>query len=148
MKKKILLIITLLIWIIFTNISNAENSGTGTEYSPPANVTVTVWTDVPWANCSMKKDDKTGGIVYVCSVPKSSKWIVAMLWSIIRYATFITWIAGVLFIVINGILYSMWGMDEDLKVKSKERIIKTLTWLIILFSAWYILQLVAPWVYK
>ena len=96
----------------------------------------------------MKKDDKTDGVVYVCSVPKSSKWIVDMLWNIISYATFITWIAWVLFIVINGILYSMWGIDDDLRWKSKERIIRTLTWLIILFSAWYILQLVAPWVYK
>ena len=118
MKKKILLIITLLFWIIFTNISNAEDSA-------PTNVTITVWTQVPWVPCTMKKDDKTDGVVYVCS-----------------------WIAWVLFIVINGILYSMWGIDDDLRWKSKERIIRTLTWLIILFSAWYILQLVAPWVYK
>ena len=141
MKKKILLIITLLFWIIFTNISNAEDSA-------PTNVTITVWTQVPWVPCTMKKDDKTDGVVYVCSVPKSSKWIVDMLWNIISYATFITWIAWVLFIVINGILYSMWGIDDDLRWKSKERIIRTLTWLIILFSAWYILQLVTPWVYK
>ncbi|ATU05511.1 hypothetical protein BKN14_03610 [Candidatus Gracilibacteria bacterium HOT-871] len=141
MKKKILLIITLLFGIIFTNISNAEDSA-------PTNVTITVGTQVPGVPCTMKKDDKTDGVVYVCSVPKSSKGIVDMLGNIISYATFITGIAGVLFIVINGILYSMGGIDDDLRGKSKERIIRTLTGLIILFSAGYILQLVAPWVYK
>lgn len=46
--------------------------------------------------------------------------------SMIRYATFLASLAGVLFIVINGILYSMSGMDAGLKDEAKKRIVKTL----------------------
>jgi hypothetical protein len=46
--------------------------------------------------------------------------------AIIKYFTYLASLAAVLFIVINGILYSMAGINDGLKTGAKERIIKTL----------------------
>lgn len=50
----------------------------------------------------------------------------------IRYFTYITALACVLFIVVNGVLYSMAGINDSLKTSAKERITKTLIGLVIL----------------
>lgn len=139
--KKIILVIALFFGIFFTDTNIYANSGSSEE---PTHVKTRVPTKVPWVDCVSK--DKW--LTYECSVPKSTRWVVKMLWNVLMWFTFITWIAWVLFIVINWILYSMWWVDQELKTKSKERIVKTLIWLVILFSSWYILQLIAPWVYK
>jgi len=67
---------------------------------------------------------------------------------IIKYFTYIAALACVLFIVINGILYSMSGMDAGLKDGAKKRIIQTLLGLVVLMLAGVILNAVAPWIYK
>jgi hypothetical protein len=71
-----------------------------------------------------------------------------MLWNILQYFTYIAALVWVLFIVYNGILYSMWGLDESFKTEAKKRIIWTLLGLVLLFLAWPLLQLIAPWIYK
>ena len=83
-----------------------------------------------------------------CSVPRWFWAITKMMWEIIKYFTFIAWLGAVLFIVINGILYSMSGMDDSMKTKAKERITKTLMWLILLLLSWVILNIIAPWIYN
>ena len=83
-----------------------------------------------------------------CYVPKWTWAITEMAWSIIKYFTFIAWLWAVLFIVVNGILYSMSGIDQGMKDKAKERITKTLMWLILLLLSWVVLNIIAPWVYK
>ena len=71
-----------------------------------------------------------------------------MIWNIISYFTFITLVTWVLFIVVNWILYSMGWLDQQLKEDAKKRITWTLAWIILLFSVWYILQILVPSVYK
>ena len=66
----------------------------------------------------------------------------------IKYFTYIASLAAVLFIVINGLLYSMAGINDGLKTGAKERIMKTLIGLIILLLSGVILNAIAPWVYK
>jgi lysylphosphatidylglycerol synthetase-like protein (DUF2156 family) len=82
-----------------------------------------------------------------CYVPKWTTWFqVVMAW-IIKYALFISSLAGVLFIVINWILYSMAWMSDSLKTESKDRIVKTLIGIVLLLMSWTILHILAPWVY-
>lgn len=87
-------------------------------------------------------------IKYYCMVPKWTSWFqVVMAW-IIKYTLFISSLAWVLFIVINWILYSMAWMNDSLKTESKDRITKTLIWIVLLLMSWTILHILAPWVYK
>ena len=86
-----------------------------------------------WNSCTI--DDWTGAIKNI-------------LWWIIKYATFLVWLIAVLFVVVNWIMYSMWGIDQSMKEESKKRITKTLIWIIILLLSWTILNLIAPWIYR
>lgn len=105
-------------------------------------IPVSVSESVPWANC-IEDGNKT-----YCCVAKWFTPVMKMMWAIIKWFTYIAWLAIVLFIVINGIMYSMSGIDQGMKDKAKERIWKTLMWLVILLLSWVILNAIAPWVYK
>jgi lysylphosphatidylglycerol synthetase-like protein (DUF2156 family) len=83
-----------------------------------------------------------------CNVPNWVSWFEIVLTWIIKFITFIASLAWVLFIVVNGILYSMSWVDESLKSDSKKRIMKTLSWIVVLLLSWVILHILAPWVYK
>ena len=95
------------------------------------------------SNCAPKNDDWD----YFCYVPKWITWFEIIMGWLIKYTTFIASLAWVLFIVVNWILYSMWWADDSLKSESKKRIMKTLSWLIVLLLSWVILHIIAPWVY-
>ena len=152
--KKIILITLITILAIFSfGIANAgDNSNTVkirvTEYIPWANCEKVSWTwqDKDWSS----KDQFWNEIptLYDCKVPKPANLIYWMLWAILKYFTYIAALAWVCFIVFNWIMYSMWWVDEQAKTKAKERIVMTIIWLILLFLAWPLLQLVAPWVYN
>lgn len=137
MKK--ILIITILMFSFFTNINitNAENT-----------VKVSVTEKIPWANCTLKKGEENKIDTYECEVQKWASQIVEILWAIIKYFTYIAGLVWVLFIVANGIMYSMGWADQSLKDESKKRIIWTLMWLIVLLLSAPILQIIAPWIYK
>jgi hypothetical protein len=100
---------------------------------------------MPWMKCDKERiaSSTKENPVYECYVESGFWSVQLMLWGIVKYFTFIAGIAGVLFLVINGIMYSMWDKEE-----AKKRITKTLVGLIVLFSSWVILNLVAPWIYK
>ena len=83
-----------------------------------------------------------------CTVWTGFSVVENVMGGIIKYFTYIAALACVLFIVINGILYSMSGMDAGLKDGAKKRIIQTLLGLVILMLAGVILNAVAPWIYK
>jgi len=141
MKKiitRILLILSLfwLIWVSSFNYSYAASW-----------ITVIVTENIPWADCSDKTTDPKAP-KWECKVKKWFGSVVSMMWAIIKWFTFIAWLGWVLYLVINGILYSMWGMSEELKSGSKTRITKTLVWLVLLFLSWVILNIIAPWIYK
>jgi len=110
-------------------------------------VTVEVTEPVPWAWCSSSLEAWKEWI-YSCNVPRWFTGVMNMAGEMIRYFTYITALACVLFIVINGVLYSMAGINDSLKTGAKERITKTLIGLVILMLSWVILNALAPWIYK
>jgi uncharacterized membrane protein YsdA (DUF1294 family) len=67
---------------------------------------------------------------------------------LIKYATFITALIGVLMLVVSGIQYSIAGADKDAAGHAKKRIEKVLAGIILLFLVGFILNSVAPWVYR
>jgi len=110
-------------------------------------IKVKVTEKVPWANCKKIKplwDPQ----IYECEIAKWFSAVTTMMWKIIKYFTYIAALGGVLFIVINGILYSMWWAEPSMKDEAKKRIIWTLIWLVILLLSWVILNMIAPWIYK
>lgn len=98
---------------------------------------------VPGAGCTGPDGDG----VWTCQVGKGFGSVMAMIGRMIKYATFIASLGAVLFIVINGILYTMSGMDSGLKDTAKKRIVKTLLGLVVLLCSGLILNAIAPWVY-
>lgn len=118
-------------------------------------VKVRVTEKIPWVTCK-EVTDKNWDIIkaedwapalYDCEVEKWATQIVKMLGNIIKYFTYIASLVWVLFIVYNGILYSMWWADPSLKDDAKKRIIWTLIWLILLLLSGPILKLIAPWIF-
>lgn len=148
--KKIILIT--LVFLSFFSISFADEEKkienncvtTNSDWSSQSHCTKVVVTEkIPWANCSMIEWWN-----YECNIYKWTRWVVKILWNMINWFTFLTSIVAVLAITICWIMYSMWWLNDDLKNQAKTWIIRIIVWLIILFSSWYILQLIAPWVYK
>jgi hypothetical protein len=149
---KLLLVFSLvsLSWINYISNTFAEGEKTG------SGIQVRVTEKIPGANCNIPKD-KDGNEevakewetqIYICTVAKGFASVTEMMWKIIKYFTYIAALWWVLFIIINGILYSMWWIDQSLKDESKKRITWTLIWLVLLMLSWVILNLVAPWIYK
>lgn len=91
-------------------------------------VTIEVTEPIPGAGCGSANSD---GIV-TCSIPNGFGGITSVIGEVIKYFTYITALGTVLFIVINGVMYSMAGINEEFKSSAKERIKKTLIGLILL----------------
>jgi hypothetical protein len=115
-------------------------------------IKVRVPSKVPWVDCTVPADAlydiKTQlPMQYECTVEtwfwSINKWI----WQIIKYFTFITWLAWVLYIIVNWIMLSMAWLNEKLKEDAKNNIQKTILWLILLLLSWLFLNFIAPWVY-
>lgn len=159
--KKIILPIFILFFLGISNIwsiyAEWDKDGNSTSNSTSSSdwIKIIVTEKVPWANCH-KIDEKWEPWVakewetqlYECLVAKWFTSVTIMLWKMIKYFTFIAWLWWVLFIIINGILYSMWWSDQSMSDEAKKRIVWTLKWLAILFLSWVILNLIAPWIYK
>lgn len=105
-------------------------------------VSVEVTEKIPWAGCTWPE-----GGPYTCEIGSGFSSVTIIIWNIIKYFTYITALAAVLFIVINGIFYSMSGIDAGMKDSAKKRIIQTLLGLVILLLAGTILNAIAPWIY-
>lgn len=147
MKKLLTKIIISLSFIILLNTNILTNTYAAEEAASGIKIIVTE--KVPWASCTVKNKDKDWvPLDYECNVAKWFWAVTIMLWKIIKYFTYIAALGWVLFIIINGILYSMWWADQWMKDEAKKRITATLTWLVLLFVSWIILNLIAPWIYK
>ena len=109
-----------------------------------ATIQVEVTERIPWAGCSKEKNSKW---VYICDVGSWFSSIMVMMGKMIQYFTYITALCAVLYIVINGILYSMSWLDAWAKDSAKKRIIQTLLWLVLLLLSGTLLHALAPWVY-
>lgn len=106
-------------------------------------IKINTTTKIPWAKCSISTDKKW----YTCSIKPWFKSVLETIQWIIKWFTAIALLARVLFIVVNGILLSMWWLDSGAKEQVKKRISKSIIWLILLLMSWYILNIIAPWVY-
>jgi len=151
MKNLLIRILIALLFLSFVNISFVSNTYAETK---EWTISVKVTEKIPWADCvedtsnNSKWNNKLKVPLYKCEVSKWFGSIMVMLWNIIKYFTYIASLWWVLFIVVNGIMYSMWWVDQSLKDEAKKRITWTLVWLILLFLSWIILNLIAPWIYK
>jgi len=132
--KKIILLIS----IIWLSLFSVNNTFANVKVSVPIDFSsVFNWS---WVSCTKKEP-------YSCSIPKGTTWFqVVMAW-IIKFFVFIASLAWVLFIVLNWIMYSMAWLNDSFKTEAKDRITKTLIWVILLLMSWVILNILAPWVY-
>ncbi len=131
MKKiiKILLIVCIVLsFITINSTSFAVDSGI---------IEVKVTEKLPGLECDGSKSD------YTCKVGTWFSSFTILLKNLVKWFSYIAMLWAILFIIINGILYTMW-MDKEWV---KKRIIQTLLWIIVLMLSWVILYLVAPWVY-
>jgi len=158
MKKILtkLLLSWFIIWLIWINF--IPNTYAKEWNSNSWSITTIVTEKIPWAWCkkinnkwkidpSYKPwDNETQ--MYKCSVQKWFGTVIIMLWNIIKYFTFIASLWAVLFIILNGIMYTMWWAEPSMKDDAKKRITWTLIWLVLLLLSWVILNAIAPWIYK
>ena len=140
---KILIIILFIIniWIINTYATEENNNENNIQNH------ILVTEKVPWAGCVLEKSWKDKWL-YKCNVERWFWEIMYIMWKMIKYFAFLSGLLSVLTIVIWGIAYSMWWVNEAMKTKSKDFIVKSLMWLIILLLSWTILYAIAPWVYN
>jgi len=147
----------LLLWLIFFccfGVTNAEwedtpkSSCESTDWWDSHCIVVKTSTPVPGIDCTPASSWlQWKNLVYECKVPKSTKWVMRMVWDIIKYFTFITTVVWVMIITIAWIMYSLWWIDNSMKESAKKWIKQIIFGLIILFLAWRILQLIAPWIF-
>lgn len=135
--KKIIFTIFIITLVLFINKTFAEWSW----------ITINIWTDLsPVFNWSTWE-----GITCNSSSCTLQPWFTSLqtfIWQIVKYFTFLAILGSVLFIIINGMQYSMSWLDQGMKDKAKERITKTLQWIILLLLSWTILNILFPWIYK
>ena len=86
--------------------------------------------------------------VYECSITTWFQSIWKSIGQIIKYFTFITGLAWVLYIIYNWIKLSMAWVNQEYEKEAKDDIKKTLLWLVLLLLSWMILNFIAPWIYK
>lgn len=85
---------------------------------------------------------------YKCTIQPGFGSVMDILKGLIKYATFLTALIGTLMLVYSGIEYSMAGASGDDVKHSKSRIMKVLAGLVLLFLIGFVLNSVAPWIYK
>lgn len=147
---KIILTFTLIISSIYTARADVENDEKNKEFSW---VTIQTTVDLPWMWCEKneKKSKNTSDdgwvTVYDCDIKPWFAEIMTLMSWMIKYFTYIAMISAVLFIVINGIMYTMSGVDSWMKDEAKKRITKTLIWIVILLLSGFLLNLFFPWIY-
>ncbi len=104
-------------------------------------IEVKVTEKIPWADCEWSAGE------YTCTVKPGFGTVMQLMWGIIKYFTFLASLGWVLFIVINWVMLSMWGMWWN-KDEIKKRITMTIWWLILLLLSGLILHSIAPWIYN
>ena len=143
---KKLIIIAGILFLFFSPTTFWADEGTiavpVTEKIPWMDCVWTTWWK-EWASCEWG-----AGCVIKCQVPKGSGAVLKLMGVLIKYVTFLAGLGWVLFIVVNGILLSMSGLEWSAKWEIKKRITNTIIGLILLLLSWVILNVVAPWVYK
>lgn len=131
MKKILLTIVLFIIPIFFTSV-----------FADSVNVKVPLDLKSMWLDC------KATSTYYTCTIQTWFASVSTTIWQIIKYFTFITGLAWVLYIIFNWIMLSMAWLDQNMEKQSKDNIKKALIWLILLLLSWAILNFIAPWIYQ
>lgn len=131
MKKILLTIILFIIPIFFTS-----------TFADSIRVKVPLNLSKMWLACEAEST------YYACTVNTWFASVSTSIWQIIKYFTFITGLAWVLYIIFNWIMLSMAWLDQNMEKQSKDNIKKALIWLILLLLSWAILNFIAPWIYQ
>lgn len=104
---------------------------------------VKVTEKIPWANCKKNEWEK----LYTCTTSRWFSAIMEIMWKLLKYITFLSWLFAVLALVVWWVMYSMWWANEAMKTKAKDYIQTSLIWLILLLLSWTILYMIAPWIF-
>ena len=152
MKKGITWILMLL-WVYFLCGFWTVNAQIILDDVPPSwgATTVTVTENIPGMKCvsDPKSDEKdVTKKKYKCTIEPGFGSVMLILKGLIKYATFITALIGILMLVYSGMEYSMSGASGWDSKHAKERIIKVLSGIVLLFLVGFILNSVAPWIYR
>jgi hypothetical protein len=114
-----------------------------------AEVTVIVTESIPGAKC---KPEWNGTSVttrkFKCTVEGGFATVQNMLGGLIKYATFITAILGVLMVVFSGLQYATSAGNTEAQKSAVGRIQNLIMGLVLLFMVGFILNTIAPWVYR
>ncbi len=111
-------------------------------------VTVEVTESIPGAGCVEKVGGDATKRKYTCTIESGFTTVQKMFGGLIKYATFLTALIGVLMIVFSGLQYSTSAGDTDAQKHATERIVGLIGGLILLFLTGFILNTIAPWIYS
>lgn len=112
-------------------------------------VTVIVSEKVPGADCVAVEGSGNGVTTkrYRCTVQGGFGTVQKMLGGLIKYATFLTALLGILMVVFSGLQYATSAGDTKQQTAAVSRITKLVGGLILLMLMAFILNTVAPWIY-
>lgn len=144
MKKLLKIFITLniiffwSIWLIYAD----ENGTTSTWWDGTSKVVVTE--KIPWMDCKWVDNQPIESRKYTCTVEWWFGSVMKMLAGFIKYITFLAALGWVLMLVVSWMRLSIeWKKDE-----AKKMVKNVIIALLVIFLMWFILNTVAPWVYK
>jgi len=126
---------------VWPTVKNAENL-------TPWPTTVVVTEKIPWAECSWDENQPIESRKFTCKVQPGFGSVMQLFAGLVKYATFLAALVGVLMIAVAWVRLSISGIESGEKAKAKEMITKVIFSLILLFLIWFILNSVAPWIYN
>lgn len=113
-----------------------------------AETTVTVTEKIPGMDCVGSNEGDITKQTYKCTIQPGFGSVMLILKGLIKYTTFIVALVGVLMLVVSGVQYSIAGADDGAAKDAKARIQKILAGIVLLFLIGFILNSVAPWIYR
>lgn len=144
--KKIIIYIFLVFSFFSSSVFAAETTPTS---SSDKSTSVIVTEKIPGAGCvPYKWGNDINTRQYKCTIKPGLGTVMEMFAWLIKYATFLAALAGVLMVAVAGIRMSYSWIDSWEKTKAKEMLEKVVFWLILLFLIGFILNTVAPWIYQ
>lgn len=136
-------------WGTATSWDNSLGNEAGWDGGSGGPTEVMVTEEIPGMNCT-KEGTGIGpeSKKYKCTIQPGFGSVMAILSGLIKYATFITALVGVLMLVVSGIMYSMSGANSKAKTDATEHLQKVILGLVLLFLVGFVLNTVAPWIYR
>ncbi|MCP4523590.1 MAG: hypothetical protein GY828_05235 [Candidatus Gracilibacteria bacterium] len=148
MKK---LLTSFLLGIFFLISATSSSYAKGDSEAPKKDdtkptISIKVTEKLPWMECKTQKSG-TETVVHNCEIESGFGTVKKLFSGMLKYVSTLILISGVLFLVISGVMYSMGGMDPNMKETAKKRIPQVLIGIVILFIGGMILGLF-PWIFE